>query len=129
MDYPRKNRPYALIVDASTGTLENPGGLGAILTQQDKDGEEKVIAYASRQLQKHEQNYTPFLAEMQAMVWGMEHFKTYLQGRQFTVYSDHKPLETQSKRQAKTMNRLTEASNNFSFTIKYKKAVKCWQTF
>jgi hypothetical protein len=40
-----------------------------------------VIAYASRQLLKHEKNYTPFLVEMQAMVWGMEHFDTYLRGR------------------------------------------------
>ena len=34
VDYPRKNRPYSLIVDASTGTADIAGGLGAILTQK-----------------------------------------------------------------------------------------------
>ena len=121
VDYPRKNRPYSLIVDASTGTSEVAGGLGAILTQTDENNDERVIAYASRQLLKHEKNYTPFLVEMQAIVWGMEHFDTYLRGRRFTVYTDHKPLETQSKRQDKTMNRLTEAWQKYEFDIKYKK--------
>ena len=121
VDYPRKNRPYSLIVDASTGTPEIAGGLGAILTQTDEDGEEKVIAYASRQLLKHEKNYTPFLVEMQAMIWGMDHFDTYLRGRKFTVFTDHKPLENQTKRQDKTMNRLTEAFLKYNFEIKYKK--------
>ena len=121
VDYPRKNRPYSLIVDASTGTPEIAGGLGAILTQTDENGDEKVIAYASRQLLKHEKNYTPFLVEMQAMVWGMDHFDTYLRGRRFTVFTDHKPLENQTKRQDKTMNRLTEAFLKYNFEIKYKK--------
>jgi hypothetical protein len=95
-------------VDASTGTGEIKGGLGAIFCQTDKDGEERVIAYASRQLLKHERNYTPFLVEMQAMAWPMNHFDTYLRERQFTMFTDHKPLETQSKRQDKTINRLTK---------------------
>ena len=55
------------------------------------------------------------------MVWGMEHFDTYLRGRKFTVFTDHKPLETQTKRQDKTMNRLTEAFLRYNFDIKYKK--------
>jgi hypothetical protein len=58
---------------------------------------------------------------MQAMVWAMDHFDTYLRGRQFTVFTDHKPLETQSNRQDKTMNRLTEAFFKYNFVIKYKK--------
>ena len=73
MDYPRKNRPYSLIVDASTGNDKTPGGLGAILCQTDEKGKNRVIAYASRQLIKHEKNYTPFLVEMQAIVWAMDH--------------------------------------------------------
>ncbi len=52
-------------MDASTGTSEINGGLGTMLCQTD-EGEERVIAYASRQLLKHERNYTPFLVEMQS---------------------------------------------------------------
>ncbi len=121
VDYPRKHRPYSLIVDPSTGTGEINGGLGAMLCQTDEDGEETVIAYASRQLLKHGKNHKPFIVEIQAMVWAMDHFDTYLRGRQFTVFTDHKLLETQSKRQDKTMNRLTEAFLKYNFVIKYKK--------
>ncbi len=71
VDYPRRDRPYALIADASLGDGKKPGGLGAILTQLNPQGEHCVIAYASRKLQKHECNYTPFLLEMQAAIWGM----------------------------------------------------------
>jgi len=62
VDYPRKNRPYSLITDAALGDEKNDGGLGAILTQQNEKGEHCVIAYASRKLQKHEKNYTPFIS-------------------------------------------------------------------
>jgi hypothetical protein len=89
VDYPRNNRPYALIVDASLGDDKKSGGLGAILTQIDSTGQHCVIAYASRKLQKHECNYTPFLLEMQAAIWGMDHFTTYLRGRKFTLITDH----------------------------------------
>jgi hypothetical protein len=89
VDYPRKDCPYALITDASLGDEKKPGGLSTILTQLNQQGEHCVIAYASRKLQKHERNYTPFLLEMQAAIWGMEHFETYLRGRKFTLYTDH----------------------------------------
>ena len=61
MAYPRRNRPYALITDASLGDSDQkkPGGLGAILTQIDERGEHQVIAYASRKLVQHEKNYMP----------------------------------------------------------------------
>ena len=121
MAYPRKNRPYALLCDASLGDDRKAGGLGAILTQIDEKGEHQVIAYASRKLQKHEANYTPFLLEMTAAIWGMEHFSVYLRGRPFTLYSDHKPLEKLGKVHTKTFNRLQEAMNQFDFQIVYKK--------
>jgi len=115
--FPRKNRPYALLTDASLGDERKPGGLGAILTQVDEKGEHQVIAYASRKLQKHEANYTPFLLEMTAAIWGMEHFAVYLRGRPFTLYSDHRPLEKLGKLHTKTFNRLQEAMNQFDFQI------------
>jgi hypothetical protein len=93
VDYPRKHRPYSLIVDASTGTGEINGGLGTMFYQTNEDCEERVIAYASRQLLKHEKNYTPFLAEMQAM----DHFDTYLRARQFTALRLKIPLTNNNK--------------------------------
>ena len=121
VDYPRRDRPYALITDAALGDEKHPGGLGAILTQIKPNGEHCVIAYASRKLQKHERNYTPFLLEMQAAIWGMEHFSTNLKGRHFTLFTDHKPLEKLGKVHTRTFNRLHEAMNTFDFEIMYKK--------
>ena len=119
--YPRKHRPYSLIVDASTGSDKTIGGMGAILVQTDERGKNHAIAYASKQLAKHERNYTPFLVEMAAMIWAMDHFNTYLRGHHFTVYSDHKPLETAGKKHEKTLSRIGEAFGQWDFEIKYKK--------
>jgi hypothetical protein len=76
MAFPRLDRQYALITDAATGTADTPGGLGAILTQVDKDGK-----------------FSPFLLEAAAAVWGMDHFNVYLKGKKFKLNTDHKPLE------------------------------------
>ncbi len=58
---------------------------------------------------------------MQAAIWGMEHFSTYLLGRKFTLYTNHRPLEKLGKVHTKTLNRLQEAMNTFDFEIIYKK--------
>ena len=121
MAYPRRDRQYALITDACLGLDGQPGGLGAILAQVDQEGRHHAIAYASRKLQKHEANYTPFLLEMQAAVWGMDHFDTYLRGRHFLLFTDHRPLEKLGKVHTKTLNRLQEMMNRFDFEIFYKK--------
>ena len=119
--YPRKDRTYALITDASFGDGNVSGGLGAILTQVDKQGNFYVIGYASRKLQKHEVNYTPFLLEMQAAIFGMETFGFNLKGRHFFLFTDHKPLEKLGKVHTKTLNRLQEMMTHFDFEIIYKK--------
>jgi hypothetical protein len=103
------------------------GGLGTILCQTDQKGNNKVIAYASRQFLKHEKNSMPFQVEMAAIVWAMEHFDTYLKERTFTVYSDCKPLEGPSKRHEKTLSRLYEAILDGISTLGTKKALKCQQ--
>lgn len=119
--FPRKDRQYALITDAATGDDNNPGGMGAILTQIDKDGKFYVISYASRKLVKHEVNYTPFLLEMHAAVWGMEHFSHHLKGQRFLLFTDHKPLEKLGKVHTKTLYRIQEAMMEYDFEIFYKK--------
>jgi len=121
ISFPRRDRQYALITDAALGDSTHAGGLGAVLTQTTASGAHHVIAYASRKLQKHECNYTPFLLEMQAAIWGMEHFETYLRGKHFILYTDHKPLEKLGKVHTRTFYRLQELMNEFEFEICYKK--------
>ncbi len=120
VNYPRKKRPYALIVDAASGNNKNEGGLGSVLCQADDNGELHVIVYASRSLSKHEKNYTPFLLELTACTWGIEHFSVYLRGRKFTLYTDHKPLEKLSTVHTKTLNHLQQAMSEHDFVICHK---------
>ena len=68
-----------------------------ILSQIDADGNHFTIGYASQKLTSYEKNYTPFLLEMQGMLWGIEHFKHYLRGRHFLLFTDHRPLTGLSK--------------------------------
>ncbi|MBM3917836.1 MAG: DDE-type integrase/transposase/recombinase, partial [Sphingomonadales bacterium] len=121
VSFPRRELQYALITDAATGDSLTPGGMGAILTQVDKEGRFHVIAYASRKLVKHEKNYMPFLLEMHAAVWGMEHFAHHLKGRRFLLFTDHKPLEKLGTVHTRTLYRIQEAMMDFDFEIHYKK--------
>jgi hypothetical protein len=121
MAFPRTDQQYALITDAATGTPETPGGLGAMLSQVDKDGKFYAISFASRQLKDHEKNYSPFLLEAAAAVWWMDHFNEYLKGKKFILYTDHKPLEKLGHLHSKTMNRFQTALLEHDFIIQYKK--------
>jgi len=67
-------------------------GLGAVLGQLDDEGREYMVACASRSLNVHERNYTPWKGEMLAAVWGVKLFRVYLHGRHFELCTDHRPL-------------------------------------
>nr|GEV70411.1 putative reverse transcriptase domain-containing protein [Tanacetum cinerariifolium] len=63
-------------------------GLGAMLMQN-----EKVIAYASRQMKIHEKNYTTHDLELEAVVFSLEMWRHYLYGTKCIVFTDHKSLQ------------------------------------
>jgi hypothetical protein len=119
--YPRRGLQYTLTTDACTGTDDHPGGIGAILTQIDKDGNHHTLGYASRKLTDCEKNYTPFLLEMTRCLWGIDHLKYYLKGQPFFLLTDHQPLVGLRKVHKKTYNRLTKAMKEYNFQMIYKK--------
>ncbi|GJS97799.1 putative reverse transcriptase domain-containing protein [Tanacetum coccineum] len=55
--------------------------------------EEKVIAYASRQLKPNEENYTTHDLELGAIVFALKIWRHYLYGTKCTVFTDHKSLQ------------------------------------
>ncbi|WVZ90026.1 hypothetical protein U9M48_036360 [Paspalum notatum var. saurae] len=63
-------------------------GLGCVLMQ-----EGKVIAYASRQLRKHEVNYPTHDLELAAVVHALKIWRHYLFGNRCEIYTDHKSLK------------------------------------
>lgn len=62
-----------------------------LLGQQMEDGSFKVFSYRSRALQASEKNYSTYLLELSAMVFGVESNFAYLHGHFFVVRTDHQP--------------------------------------
>ena len=108
LQYPTPEGKFHLYVDAALGDANNAGGLGAVLMQEQErySGNKAVIGFASRQLQKHEQNYPAGLLEQAACVFGMSFFEHYLRGRPFALYTDHRPVENLSRVHSKTLQNL-----------------------
>ena len=80
-------KPFVLHTDASTT------GLGAVLYQKQEDGKERVIAYASRTLNRAERNYDAHKLEFLALKWAItDRFHEYLYGATFEVFTDNNPL-------------------------------------
>ncbi|KAA0032467.1 pol protein [Cucumis melo var. makuwa] len=63
-------------------------GLGCVLMQQGK-----VVAYASRQLKSHEQNYPTHDLELAAVVFALKIWRHYLYGEKIQIFTDHKSLK------------------------------------
>ncbi|XP_053401636.1 uncharacterized protein LOC123522917 [Mercenaria mercenaria] len=103
---------FYLDVDAS-GT-----GIGGVLSQVQSD-QERVIAYASRSLNKAERNYCMTERELLAIVYFTQYFRQYLLGRKFTVRSDHQALIWLKEPNGK-IARWIEILASFNFSIEYR---------
>nr|GEX03926.1 putative reverse transcriptase domain-containing protein [Tanacetum cinerariifolium] len=91
-------------------------GFGAALMQR-----EKVIAYAFRQLKKHEENYTTHDLELGAIVFALRLWRHYLYGTKCTVYTDHKSLWyiLDQKELNMRQRRWIELLSDYDYEIRY----------
>jgi len=80
------NKNYILHTDASNVAL------GTALLQKDDNGELHPIAYASKTLNAAQRNYSPSEKECLALIWALEHFRTYCEGHEYTCLTDHRAL-------------------------------------
>ena len=78
--------PDAKEVELTTDASQH--GLGAHLAVKGK-----IVCYASKSLNKTEQDYAQIEKELYAIVFGCKKFHQYIYGRNVIVYTDHKPLE------------------------------------
>ncbi len=85
LSYPRDEGLMFLDTDASDFAI------GAVLSQV-QDGQERVLAYASKSLSGAERNYCTTRRELLAVVHFATHFRQYLLGRRFVVRTDHSSL-------------------------------------
>lgn len=78
--------PLALRTDASSTAI------GAALDQKVPDGTWTPIGFFSRKLSPTEQGYSAYDRELLAVYAAVKHFARILEGRPFTIYTDHRPL-------------------------------------
>ena len=87
--FPDFMKEFEIYCDASKFAIE------AVLTQR----LELIhpVSYASRQLNKHEINWTTSEKEMLAIIWALRYFKNYIYGRHTVFHTDHEPLSKLQK--------------------------------
>ena len=90
LGYPNFSREFILEIVASLNEL------GTVLSQQGKDRQDHVIAYASHSLHPSERsipNYSSGKLELLVLKWAVtEKIRDYLLGSQFQVYTDNNLL-------------------------------------
>ncbi|KRY64563.1 Transposon Tf2-6 polyprotein, partial [Trichinella pseudospiralis] len=85
LSHPQEGAALSLVVDASDHAA------GAALQQLHK-GCWSPLAFFSRRFQPREMRYSAFGRELLAIYLAIRHFRHWLEGRQFTVLTDHKPI-------------------------------------
>ena len=107
---PDRGQGYIVYCDASSA------GLRCVLMQSGR-----IVAYGSRQLKNHEQNYLTHDLELAAVVFALKIWLHCLYGEEFEVYSDHKSLMYIFTQQDLNMRqrRLMEFLEDYDFTLHY----------
>lgn len=82
LGFPLPGLPFTLDTDASDRAV------GAVLSQN-QDGKERVIAYMSKTMNRHEQSYCVTRKELLAVVTALRKFHPYLYGQKVLLRTDN----------------------------------------
>ena len=124
--HPRPGAEIAMVADAS-GTA-----VGAVLQQRARQGGAwEPLAYFSKKLKPPEVRYSAFDRELLAVYLGIRHFRHYLEGRKFTIFTDHRLLtfamakssEPWSHRQARQLEYISQYSTDIQHVAGAENAV------
>ena len=118
--YPSREEGDLFILDTDASDV----GVGAVLSQV-QDGEEKVIAYASKTLSPSQRKYCVTYRELLAVVLFVKQFRHYLLGRKFKIRTDHVSLKWLMRfRDAEAMvGRWVLYLSSFHFEIEHRKGL------
>ena len=85
LHHPRPGPRLALTTDASNFAI------GAVLEQRGKTGWEPLGFYSAK-LQPNQKDWPPYDRELLAVFRAVRHFKPMIEGRPFTIFTDHQSL-------------------------------------
>ena len=116
LHHPDPSLPLALTTDASDVAI------GAVIEQRGPNGWEP-LAFFSKKLSDSQQNWSPYDRELHAVHKGVRHFKHMLEGRSFTIYTDHQSLvpsmakktDAQTARQSNQLSEISEYSTDIRY--------------
>ena len=100
LSHPGKDAETSLTVDASDVAM------GGVLEQK-IGGRFRPIAFFSKKLSPAEKKYSAFDRELLGIYCAIKHFRNFIEGRCFTVFTDHKPLTTVMSSQTERSPRQT----------------------
>ena len=116
LHHPQPRAPTSITTDASEVAV------GAELAQRDAEGCWRPVAFFSRRLHPAETKYSPFDREVLGVYLTIRHFRHFLQGHSFTIFSDAKGLSTaissaadKSPQQTRPLSFISEFSTDIQY--------------
>ncbi len=116
MIYPDVTQSYQLHTDASDIAV------GAVLTQV-RDGLDRPVQYVSKAFSGAQKKWTAITKEAYAIIYALKKLRPYLQGAEFTIFTDHKPLRSLFSCEMKNsmLQRWAMQISEFAPRIEYRK--------
>ena len=84
--FPQDKAELSLATDASTTHV------GSVLQRETPTAAWRPLGFFSAKLEQAQLSYSAFDRELYGIFAGIRHFRHHLEGRQFTIWTDHKPL-------------------------------------